>query len=263
MRPTRVFELTKLGGYVLAPLTLTLGLWIAAGACFALRRRRWALGLACLGFALLWAASTPALARAIAGVLEERYPALSVEATPTADAIVLLGGALVAPDPPRRPHFQLGPAAGRVWHAAALFRAGKAKWIVVVGGNQPGSETLQPEGDVIAGMLAELGVPPAAIRRETRSRNTRENAANVLAELRTIGAQKVLLVTSAQHMPRAVKTFQKVWAGAGPELIPASTDVNANSITDDWKLWLPSLESLLYVTKGVKEFAGWIALAMI
>jgi len=50
---------------------------------------------------------------------------------PQADAIVLLGGGLSGARPPERPGFDLGSAADRVWYAAALFKAGKASWVLV------------------------------------------------------------------------------------------------------------------------------------
>jgi uncharacterized SAM-binding protein YcdF (DUF218 family) len=169
----------------------------------------------------------------------------------------------VAPKPPQRPTFLLGPGAGRIWHAAALFRAGKAPWVVIAGGNQPGDEHFQAEADVIAGMLVELGVPRSAIRQETRSRNTKENALNARPLLDELKARRVLLVTSGQHMPRAVKIFAKLWAGSGPGVIPVSTDIQVAGELQSWKLWLPSLEALNSVSKGVKEFAGIAALAII
>jgi len=258
-----MYEIAKLGGFLLSPLTLALGLGLLAGLCLVMRRRVWAAGLASVAFVGLWVASTPVVAQRLVGALEARYPALTVQATPRADAILILGGALVPPKPPQRPTFLLGPAASRVWHAAALFRARKAKWMVISGGNQPGYEGQQAEADVIAEMLVELGVPESAIRRETSSRNTRENAEHARVVLDRLGVRQVLLVTSAQHMPRAVKTFAKVWGGSGIEVIPASTDVQVAEDTQTWKVWLPSLDALLSVTKGLKEFAGMLALAMI
>jgi uncharacterized SAM-binding protein YcdF (DUF218 family) len=107
-------------------------------------------------------------------------------------------------------------------------------------------------------------VPRAAILAEGESRTTRENARNVKPILERLGARRVLLVTSAQHMPRAVKTFAKVWGPTGPQLIPAVTDVNGPpSLLSPWELWLPSLEALLSVTKSIKEFAGMAALTII
>jgi uncharacterized SAM-binding protein YcdF (DUF218 family) len=258
-----MFELAKLAGYLLSPLTIALLLALAGGVCFVVKRRTSAAALVTCAFAILYLASTPWLAMRLIGSLERQHPALSVEATPVADAIVVLGGALVAPKPPQRPTFLLGPGAGRIWHAAALFRAGKAPWVVISGGNQPGDERYQAEGDVIAGMLIELGVPETAIRRETRSRNTRENAQNVRELLTQLQVRRILLVTSGQHMPRAVKTFAKVWAGSGPDVIPVSTDIQSADEMPGLKLWLPSLEALNSVSKGLKEFAGIAALAII
>ena len=123
-----------------------------------------------------------------------------------------------------------------MWHAAALYRAGRAKWVVIAGGNQPGHEHEQAEGDAIAQVLVVLGVPPAAIRRETASRNTRENAENALPLLSRLGSRRLLLVTSAQHMPRAVKTFAKAWAGSPIQVIPASTDVQVTESSQPLKV---------------------------
>jgi uncharacterized SAM-binding protein YcdF (DUF218 family) len=255
-----MFELAKVAGYLLSPLTVVLGLGLLAGLCLVLRRRALARFLVAVSFITLWVASTPALGLWLTGKLEAQYPALTVEQTGPADAILVLGGALSGASPPRRPTLILGPSAGRVWHAAALYRAGKAKWIVIAGGNQPGYERDQAEGDAIAEVLIALGVPPGAIQRETASRNTRENAENALVLLNRLKSRKVLLVTSAQHMPRAVKTFAKVWAGAPIRVIPASTDVQVTETSQSPKVWLPSLEGLNSVSKALKEFAGLMAL---
>jgi uncharacterized SAM-binding protein YcdF (DUF218 family) len=256
-----VFELSKIARYLLAPLTWVFALWIAAGAGLLLRRRRWAVTLAFAGFATLWAASLPVVAHALAAPLEDKYPALLASATPRADAIVVIGGALSGASPPRRPTFGLGPAASRVWHTAQLYRAGKAPWVIVAGGNQPGQEHEQLEADAIVEMLGVLGVPQQAIRMEGQSRNTRENAANSLPLVLSLGAKRVLLVTSAVHMPRAVKTFEKAWAGSGVQVVAATTDVESVPPRRfSAKLWIPDASSLAFVTKLIKEYAGGLAL---
>jgi uncharacterized SAM-binding protein YcdF (DUF218 family) len=260
-----MYEIAKLGGYLLSPLTLAMLLWLLAALCLALRRRVLAVADASIAFAGLWVASMPVVAQALTRALEAPYPALIVEATPTADAIVVLGGALVGASPPQRPTFGMGPAASRVWHAAALYRAGKAKWIVIAAGGQPEFEGQQIEADAIAEMLAVLGVPDSAMRRETASRNTRENAANSRVILDRLGARRVLLVTSAEHMPRAVRTFQEVWAakGGAPELVPAPTDVIAPEGGHiSLFSWFPAVGALERVTKALKEFAGIAVMTM-
>ncbi len=258
-----MFELAKVGGYLLSPLTLALGLWLAAGLCYALRRRSLAVGLASIAFVGLWVASTPLLAQALLGNLQSRYPAMAAQSAPSADAIVVLGGALAGAYPPQRPTYTLGPSANRVWFAAELYRAGKAKWVVVAAGNQPDDEGVQVEAEAIAEMLGLIGVPKTAIRLEGSSRTTWENAANVRKVLENLRVRRVLLVTSAQHMPRAVKTFAKVWGpDASVQIVPMSTDVIVLGHGTDPKMWLPSLGALQSVSKAIKEFAGLAALGI-
>jgi uncharacterized SAM-binding protein YcdF (DUF218 family) len=250
--------------YWMSPFTLALAAWLLSIVCLVLARRRLALALSVAGFAGLWLCSMPLVAHALATSLESRYPALAAEASPSADAIVVLGGALAGAQPPARPAFVLGQSSTRIVHAAALYRAGKAKWIVVAAGNRPEYERDQVEADAIAEFLIQLGVPASAIRKEGASRTTRENAANTLPILQALGARRVLLVTSALHMPRAVKTFTKMWGHANIELIPAVTDVRVVPAGGQGlKMWLPSPDSLLSVTKSLKEFAGLAALAII
>ena len=213
------------------------------------------LALLCLGG--LWAVSTPWVAWALALPLESRHPPVPAAASPAADAVLVLGGAMQAARPPGQPHLGFGSAADRVWHAAALYRAGKARWVLVSGGNKPGDEDVVPEAEAMAVVLRALGVPASALRLEGRSRNTRENAQLSLALARQVGAKRVLLVTSALHMPRALAVFQGVFAGSGVTMIPAATD--AEALGDEprgWAAWLPDARSLEWSSRSVKEVLG-------
>jgi uncharacterized SAM-binding protein YcdF (DUF218 family) len=257
-----MYEVAKLGGYLVSPLALVLGVWLVAILCMALHQRRLALALATIAFAGLWLASTPIVAQALAGKLENSYPALSIEATPTADAIVVLGGSVAGRHPPQRPYIGLNSASTRVWYAAELYRAGKAKWIVVAAGGQPEFASQQVEADAIAEMLVTLGVPARAIQLDAQSRNTLENARYSRAILDRLGANRILLVTSAQHMPRAMKTFAKEWGKSHNLIIPAPTDVELTDRPTSLFSCIPSPSALLAVTKAVKEYAGMAALGI-
>lgn len=247
----------KFAGWLASPLPLVL-----LGALLALllawrgwRRAGWALATSCL--AGLWLASTPWLACALTERLERQYPPVAVDATPVADAVVVLGGAVAAAQPPHRPQIQLSGAADRVWHAGQLFRAGKARWLILVGGNQPGFDDLPPEAEAMREMLRVMGVPERAMRLETRSRNTDENAAYSLQKVQQTGARRVLLVTSALHMPRAMAVFQAAWQGTGITLVPAATDAQALGHGLDPVLqWLPDAGSLALSSRVTKEYLG-------
>lgn len=120
--------------------------------------------------------------------------------------------------------------ANRVVTAAALLRAGSPRLVVLSGG--PASESVGvPESVVMERVLRlELGERAEAfeIAREEKSLNTYQNAAYsaALLEARSLG-RSVTLLTSAVHLPRAVRTFSALGfdvcavAAPSPEIRPA------------------------------------------
>lgn len=258
-----MFQLSKIAGYLTAPLTVSMGL-LLVGLFFASRgSQRWAVRFALLGLVTLWLAATPLVSLSLAESLGSRYPVIEAEKTASADAIVILGGTVAGARPPRRPVFGFGPGSDRVWHAAALYRAGKAPRILVAAGNQPHESDQQIEADAIAQALTILGVPAAAIHKEGASRNTWENANNLKPMLAPLGIRRVLLVTSSHHMARAMKTFGLSWQGLGVELIPATTDVQVLPTGYSLSAVIPHASSLSLTTQFVKEYAGMLGLYMI
>src|SRR5262249_53022148 len=92
-----------------------------------------------------------------------------------------------------------------------------------------------------------------AIVNDGQSLNTIENIRNVRA---LIGGGRVALVTSASHMPRALRLAAqaKLDVGAFPTgytSIPATRE--------PWSNWLPSLDALSVSTRALHE---WVALAL-
>jgi uncharacterized SAM-binding protein YcdF (DUF218 family) len=206
------------------------------------------------GIAVLWIASTPLFSSWLYDRLEAEYPPVAIKALPVSDVAILLGGAVGRPLPPR-----LAPDASdaidRVLHTARLFHAGKAEAILVSGGNLPWQTAPEPEAELIAGLLVELGVPRSAIALEPESRNTRENAVNSAAVVKLNNWRSALLVTSAAHMPRALAAFEK----AGVGVTPASTDIRVTyplfeSVLDV----LPSAGALALTTDALKELLGML-----
>ncbi len=248
--------LTKILSQLAYPLLASLLLAAGAGVLFWRSRRR--SGAVLLGVALswLWLWSTPAFSDWLRATLEQRYPPPPLEQLPAADAIVVLGGAMEAAAPPRRPDPNLGAAADRPWHAARLYRAGKAPRVLVSGGTLPWSEIEQPESSVMAALLQEWGVPAAAMIEEPRSRTTRENRDYSLPLLRGLGVRRILLVTSALHMPRALALFR----ATDLEVIPAPTDFEIGAPNNAHLLrWLPDAQALADGSRAFKEYLGrWV-----
>jgi uncharacterized SAM-binding protein YcdF (DUF218 family) len=203
---------------------------------------------------VLWVASTPFFADYLGMTLERGFPPLAVEAIPVADAIVVLGGAVAAPAPPRI-SIDLSDAADRVLHAARLYRAGKAPVVLVTGGAIPWLGSDIPEAGSMVALLEEWGVPGAAIIAEAASRNTYENAVFSKPLLSEYGLRRVLLVTSALHMRRALATFRT----AGIDAVPAATDYTVTY--RDWRTvidFLPDARALSHTTDAIREYVGYV-----
>ena len=242
--------LSKLLPPFLYPLGLALLLALVALVFSRFRRlRRTALVLAVV---LLWLPAMPVTANLLALGWEAAYPPVVTADLPEADAIVVLGGVVTQPLPPRTAP-ELDSAADRLFETARLFHAGKAAHVVISAGNLPWDAVVAPEAEWIASLLGELGVPAAAVTLEEKSRNTRENALFTAAVLKEKGWRSVLLVTSADHMRRAIAAFRQ----AGVTATAASTDVKGHRPVYGGVLdLLPDADALAATTSIVKEMIG-------
>jgi uncharacterized SAM-binding protein YcdF (DUF218 family) len=198
---------------------------------------------------LVW--SLPVASDALRLSLESRSEIQEIDDLPLADAVVVLGGG-VTPAPSSWPYPDLRGGADRMWHAARIYRAGRAPLIIISGGQLPWQGDLGSEAEAMRQFLADLGVPADAIMVEDRSRNTRENAQFTAALLRERGIDQVLLVTSALHMPRALATFR----AAGVNTTPAASDFEVVPVPDQLLRWLPDAQALSDSTRALKEYLG-------
>lgn len=185
---------------------------------------------------------------------------------PTADAIVVLGGATKAAFPPR-PAPDLSEEGDRVFYGAQLYREGKAPIVIASGGRIEWKGSGPPESGDMAVILETLGVPKEAIIEEPRSLNTYENALYVRQILQEKGIKRVLLVTSAMHMPRSLLIFKR----QGIEAIPAPTDflvteadINETSSTPQAILLnaVPDADNLYKTTRALKEYLGKVVYSL-
>ena len=179
---------------------------------------------------------------------------------PNADAIVVLGGGTKSPTWPR-PTVDLSEEGDRVIYDAQLYRQQKAPIIILSGGRVNWRGTGSPESADMATVLTSIGIPSTAIVQEPDSLNTYQNAVNVRKILESLQIRNVLLVTSAMHMPRASKIFQR----QGIQAIPAPTDFlvtqgNMEEMTSTPKgailNLLPETDDLHKFTRALKEYVG-------
>jgi uncharacterized SAM-binding protein YcdF (DUF218 family) len=220
------------------------------------QRLRSSMALGLLALVWLWAWSMPMPSLLLRGAIENQYQQVPIAAMPQAQAVVLLGGG-VSPPPIGGSEIDLQSAADRVWYAARLFHAGKAPLVLLGGGTDPERHPYS-EARAMATFLADLGVPAQAMVLEEASRTTRQNATFSAALLKARGINRILLVTSALHMPRAVALF----SAQGLQVIPAPTDFEAGQPPPPGLLaWLPDAMALDGSGRAIKEivgkFVGW------
>ncbi|MCB9899645.1 MAG: YdcF family protein [Planctomycetes bacterium] len=188
-------------------------LLLAALLAFVVRRRR-----PLLARALAWSAvsvayllSTPLVSGALLGALEGRPPDALPKAG-EAQAIVVLGGDVGGRTPGEaRP--EVGPLTlERVRHAARIARETGLPLLVTGGTTRPDTP---PVGRLMSEALArDFGLPTRWI--DDRARTTWENAERAADLLRADGVTRVLLVTHAFHMPRALAAFARTGLLATP-----------------------------------------------
>jgi uncharacterized SAM-binding protein YcdF (DUF218 family) len=213
--------LSKVVALFALPLGWALLLGLAAVLFLVLGRRRAATAMIAAQLALLWACAMPWTANRLMAWAEGGYPPVALAQTPEADVAVVLGGGLgPVGDPPVE---NLSDAADRVLRAARLYRHGKIQRVLAAGGNIPWLSGSVPEAKRMRDLLVEWGVPHDAVWVETESRNTRQNARFAARIIRREGWRRVLLITSAAHMERAVGAFR----AEGLEVIPSPTDYHA------------------------------------
>ena len=240
--------------FLIAPLGTALLAWTVAAVLSLRGRKRSAQVLAVLAFVWLWCWSTPLASHWIRGQLEASYPPLPLAAVPAAQAVVVLGGTM-DPSDALRPWPNLGQAADRVWHASRLFASGKAPVVMLSGGSDL-TQASEPEALSMRQFMLDLGVPAAALLTEELSRNTRQNAEMSAKLLSERGIHKILLVTSALHMRRAVKLFEQ----QGLEVHAVATDHEVGTSNGRWP-WLPDANSLDGSARAFKEIVAHWTLA--
>jgi uncharacterized SAM-binding protein YcdF (DUF218 family) len=235
------FFLKFLGQLALPPASLALGL-IVAGVLALLRLRRLSRLVVVLAVAELLVLSLRPVADALMRPLHDEARA-AAKAAPTCcyDAIVVLGGGIAPAAPPYIPEPDLNDSADRIWQGARLYHRGVAPRIIVSGGNptaEAGGAAVMSEAEAMRLFLLDLGVPAAAIVIEDRSLNTIQNI-NGVREL--VKGGRVALVTSAVHMPRALRLARI----AGLDVAAFPTDWLAPpEVRASWENWLPNLDAL-------------------
>lgn len=193
-----MYYINKIVGFLVSPIGGAIAGGIIAVVCARLRRKSLAKWVGGLTVAWLWLWMTPVMTWVVGVPLEREFlvdgRVPTVESFPEADAIVLLGGSMGV-ETNLSPYAEMWTSADRVWQAARLYKAGKARRIIATG-NYAQDSTLE--------LLIDFGVAKDDVS-FMDALNTEEEAKGIAKK----GCRKILLVTSAWHMKRARLMFEK------------------------------------------------------
>jgi uncharacterized SAM-binding protein YcdF (DUF218 family) len=239
-----VFLLSKLLPLFVLPLGISLML-ITWGV---LRQKK---RPALLGLVILLLASQPYVGRFAVRAAEGWAERPAVASLTNADAIVVLSaGRATAPGPDQANEWN---DANRFFGGVELYKAGKAPLLVFTAAER---DTVgRSEGDVLSAIARSLGVPADAMLVTGDVLNTADEARETMATLTAKGtaSKRILLVTSAFHMPRAREVFMRegfdvtpfpvdFWFSAGHRMSPLD--------------FFPSVGALGQTHTALREFYG-------
>jgi uncharacterized SAM-binding protein YcdF (DUF218 family) len=247
------FILSKVLWWGVSPVTLLL-LGALLGVLLAGRRPNFGRGLAlaCI-LALIVFAAAPVGALLLRPI-EARFPPPPADIAPPY-GIIVLGGAISEDLSAAHGQTIFGDGAARLTQAAILARRFPEARIVYTGGSASFKRKTSTEAAEAKKLLVALGVDPARIDIETRSRNTDENARFTAAMVGPRPDQTWLIVTSAWHIPRSMGLFRK----AGFNVVAYPVDYHAFGDRRDFRLNHDPARGLWLFEMGVHEWIGLTA----
>lgn len=204
-----MFALLKIAERLLLSTECWVIALVIAGAILVRRRPRVAVWLMGIAAALLFLLSTRPLSMAMVRTLEHRNPPLDpARITAPVDAIVVLGGDARWEPVTGAPTILGTPTLPRLIRGIELLRKGVAPKLVLAGGSGDPWSRGPAESIAMRDQAIALGVAEDALLLDDKSRTTEENAERTRALLPP-DAKRIVLVTSAMHMPRSVRLFTK------------------------------------------------------
>lgn len=218
-----------------------------------LQRKKTGRRLLAVSLILLWLLSLPVVADLLFLGLELVPPVTTrqIEAG-RPQVIVVLGGGRDLEAPEYGGDTVNQHTLTRLRYAAKLAR--QTGLPVIPSGGSPGAIGI-PEAKLARDILqGEFNVAVKDI--ESRSNTTWENARYIAQRLKTLGLTRILLVTDAAHMPRALYAFGR----NGLQPLPAPTNfisVTQNEISPLAR-YLPQGRAVWESAYAIHEYLGWL-----
>ena len=214
------------------------------------RRRRAQMALLLFMASGNYLASIAPVANFLLSPLENQYMVPAMDELRTSDAYVVLGGGVNNKSADIFGQGTLsGDSTARLVAAYRLYRMAR-KPIIISGGPVYPSEV--PESEIGKRFLVKLGVRNDHIMTESRSRDTQENAIYTKELCVGRGIRKIVLVTSAYHLKRAMLLFTPFFS----DVIPCPSGLRTSRDETRIRDFFPDADSFRGTSIALRERLG-------
>ena len=234
--------LHKILPLIFSPLMLVIGL-IVLGIIFNLRK------FSLIGIIILILSSLPIISNKFIAYLEKDYQPIEIADVENVDAIVVLSGMIRVIGDEENLKYEFTDSVDRFFAGLDLFNNNKSPILILTRGKMPWSLGIA-EGEYLKELAIKYGVSEENIILTDEVQNT-DQEAKAIKEILTEDA-KIILVTSAFHMPRAEKVFK----AANINLIPYPVDFQNSKSKTTMMDFIPSAGSLFDTSHFVREMIG-------
>lgn len=244
--------------FFLPPVLIAAGILLSF-LFFMRRKARWGIIILLGTFVVYYLLSIQPTAYFLARSLEKMVPSATIDSTiiKSADAIIVLAGG-AQKQTPEHPFAELGGTSWRrLWRGIELFKLADGKVpLFYSGGSGNPFDPIAQEAELAKQYGLTIGIPGDMFWIESESRDTYESSLAVknlldkrFADNKT---HKIILVTSARHMPRSLKTMNKV----GITAIPQPADFSAESFKITPLSFFPSAAPFSSSVQSIHEWVG-------
>lgn len=243
------FILSKTISYLFLPATLIGISWLVF---FLFRRKSWSKYAAVVGFLLFIIFTNDFTANFLLKKWEAApLPIEEIEDTSFTYGVLLTGMTNTQKLPNDRVYFHQN--ADRLLQAMMLFQKGIIDTLYISGGGATALRSDLQEAQVLSNYLKSINFPMERVKIEIESRNTAESAR--LANQYISHQSRVLLITSASHMPRAAACF----INQGFEVVKFPTVFLTTDDALSPSMFIPSSDALMKWHILFKEWMGYAA----
>jgi uncharacterized SAM-binding protein YcdF (DUF218 family) len=203
-----------------------------------------------IGIFILIVCSLPIVSDKLVAYLESDYQLSKPSNIEPADSIVVLSGMIRTINSKDGLDYEFGEASDRIFAGINLFKEKKAPKLILTRGKLPWSVGI-PEGEYLKEIAINNGISENNILLTENIENT-DQEAKAIKKLLSDDKSKVLLVTSAFHMPRARIVFE----AAGINVVPFPVDFQKELSKITFMSLVPTAKSLYDTSFFVREMIG-------